>query len=228
MNFSVFVIRIILLLLPGIIGAKIYRKLRGKRTKKDWEDYSEIFIFSVVSYVLLGILQSVNLVIHPFSFSCKYSAITAFNAFVDEKAAINWDEVLFSVVIGIILAYIASYIYRFKIINRFGRLISATKRYGDEDVWDYLHNIPNIEWMVIRDHKINMYYYCWIKVFSETDEKRELLLGDVSVYNADGQFCYDTKAMYISREYHDLTIEFFDTGDIQDTQITGEERDQSE
>ena len=50
MALSGFVIRLLFLVLPGIIGSKVYRKLRGRTQKESWESFLEILLFSVVSY----------------------------------------------------------------------------------------------------------------------------------------------------------------------------------
>jgi len=55
MSLSSFLIRIIFLALPGIIASIIYRKLIGRRVRKDWEDYVEIAIFSLLSYAFYGL-----------------------------------------------------------------------------------------------------------------------------------------------------------------------------
>lgn len=55
MSLSSFLIRIIFLALPGIISSVLYRKLRGRPVRKDWEDYVEIAIFSLASYALYGL-----------------------------------------------------------------------------------------------------------------------------------------------------------------------------
>ena len=46
---TIFVVRILFLLLPGAIGSVIYWKLKGRNTQKDWEDFFEIVFFSLIS-----------------------------------------------------------------------------------------------------------------------------------------------------------------------------------
>jgi hypothetical protein len=55
MTLSSFLIRIIFLALPGIVGSILYRKLKGKVSLKDWEDVLEILVFSLLSYALYGL-----------------------------------------------------------------------------------------------------------------------------------------------------------------------------
>jgi hypothetical protein len=91
-----------------------------------------------------------------------------------------------------------------------GKAIRATTRFGDEDVWDFVHRSPDVRggWVVVRDHKLNLYYYCWIQAFSDSGKERELLLRDVDVYdNASAEWRYKTPVMYLSRKQDELTIE---------------------
>ena len=52
------------------------------------------------------------------------------------------DEVLISIGISIVLAVLWIYTTNYKILVRFLMLIKATRRYGDEDVWDFMFNSP--------------------------------------------------------------------------------------
>lgn len=55
MSMTNFVVRIAFLLLPGIIASKIYQQLTGKKVGKNWEDFSGILLFSLSSYLILGL-----------------------------------------------------------------------------------------------------------------------------------------------------------------------------
>lgn len=211
MELNDFVNRLILLLLPGIIAYKVYQKLRGRKTKKDWEDLVNILIFALLSYIVYGFCNSLRISIRPFFILSNYQPGSAFIKLIDNTLPIDWWEIIWSCALGIIIAYIASYISRYKLLNRFGQLIRATKRYGDEDVWDYFNNRDKVEWLVVRDHKTNVYYFGYIKVFSEDREAlRELVLNDVSVYSSEGDHLYNCKTIYLARESSDLTIEIPD------------------
>lgn len=107
------------------------------------------------------------------------------------------------------LAVLASYFYRYKWLNKIGQKIGATTRFGDEDVWDFFHTSHDIRgnWATIRDHKLNLYYFCWIQTFSHSGKERELLLREVAVYNPTGECLYETDVMYLSRKQDELTIE---------------------
>jgi hypothetical protein len=205
LDISGLVIRIIFLLLPGAIGRTIYRKLRGRAKRKDWEDLLEVTIFSLLSYATYALI--VHLINAGLAAGIQF---TAFAAFFDEKVSIRWQDVLNSSLASVLLAVLASYVYRLNLVNRIGKLIKATTRFGDEDVWDFFHHSPNVRgsWVTVRDHKLNLYYFGWVEAFSDSGKERELLMGEVSVYDdATGDCIYKTDILYLSRANHELTIE---------------------
>lgn len=212
MDISSLAIRIIFLLLPGAIASTLYWKLKGRSSRKDWEDILEIIIFSLVSYLLYAIctyvLSFANPLWNVFGFRAK--TFSHFRAFFDEKAFVDLWEIFYASFLSVPLALLASYSYRYKWLNKIGQKIGATTRFGDEDVWDFVHHSPALrgQWVTVRDHKLKLNYLCWIQHFSDTDRERELLMRDVSVYNdLTGKCLYKTDVIYISRKNDDLTIE---------------------
>ena len=206
MSLSSFLIRIILLVLPGIACSSFYRHLRGRRTRKDWEDFLEILIFSFLCYTIYGLLT--------YALSSVYSTddpLAAFRALTNENVQIDRPvarAIIWALVIAIPVAFVASYIDEYKLINRFGWFIQATKRIGDEDIWDYFNRSPDIVWVNVRDHKLDLYYYGRIEAWSDSGEERELLLRKVEVYkNSTAEFLYESDVVYISRKPDDLTID---------------------
>jgi hypothetical protein len=110
--------------------------------------------------------------------------------------------------IGVLLAFFASALYTNMTINRIGRFLKVTRRFGDEDVWNYFNNIREVNWVFVRDHKLDLIYFGWISVCSDSEKARELLMRDVRVYsNSTNDFLYEVSLLYISREPFDLTIE---------------------
>ncbi len=197
-DLSSFLFRAIFLALPGVIGSKLYRKLKGRPNQKDWEDFLEITLFSLLSYAIYGFIIEV----------LNRGSLTSFQALFDEKAPLSWREILCASLIGVGLSIAASFVHMRKLINKFGRLIHVTRRYGDEDVWDYFHGFPNVEWVFVRDHKLDLVYFGWILAYSDSEKERELLLRDVEVYsNKTGNLLYRSDTLYLSRQRYDLSIE---------------------
>ncbi|MDT4898532.1 MAG: hypothetical protein QOH25_3609 [Acidobacteriota bacterium] len=208
MSLSSFLIRIILLVIPGIVCSLLYRTLRGRVSRKDWEDYLEILAFSFICYSVYGFFAYALSLLRPTD-----DAFAALRAFTNENVPIDkavGHAIIWASLIALPVAFVASYIDSNKIINKLGRKLKATARFGDEDVWDFLHHSPAIKggWVTVRDHKLKLNYLCWIQAFSDSGKERELLLRDVDVYNdVTGECLYKTDLMYISRKQDELTIE---------------------
>lgn len=209
---TVFIIRILFLLLPGAIACAIYWKLKGRNTQKDWEDFFEIVFFSLLSYLTYAVTTYLfSLFDYQWiKIGLKTKTFSYFQPFFDEKLPLDFVEVFYTCLIAIPLGVIASYLYTNKTINKIGRKIKATTRFGDEDVWDFFHRSPDVRgnWITVRDHKTNLYYFCWIQSFSDSGKERELLLRDVDVFDSEnGEHLYNIDALYISRKQDELTLE---------------------
>lgn len=144
-------------------------------------------------------------------FGWSKGELSFFKAILDEKVAIAWSEIIIASLIGVPVAFSASAFHTYKLANRIGRFIRVTRRFGDEDVWDYFNNLPDIpeyEWVFVRDHKTGLVYFGWIYAYSDSEKDRELLMCDVDVYTNDkGEFLYKTGMLYLCRDRYDLTIE---------------------
>ena len=212
MDISGLAVRIIFLLLPGAIAASLYWKLKGRATRKDWEDLLEVVIFSICSYLVYAIctyaLGCFDFVWIRFGLQAR--TFTQFQAFFDERAPLDLVEILYVSLLSVPLAVLASYAYQYRWLNILGQKIGATTRLADGDIWDLLHNDADFkgQWATIRDHKLNLYYFCWVQSFSDSGKERELILREVQVYDGSAaKSLYKTELMYLSRDSDDLTIE---------------------
>ncbi len=210
MQLNAFIIRIAFLALPGILGSAIYRKLRGRTTKRVWENLIEILLFSVVSYALYGAALEFYsyLSLRGSESGTDAGKLHALQALFDSKPPVVWYEILVASSVGVALGFAASYAHKFKLLIRMALRMRATDRAGDEDVWDYVFNDPRTEWVLVRDHKLNLMYFGYVRSYSDSEKERELLLENVDVYqNATGEKLYATEVLYLSRQRHDLSVE---------------------
>ncbi len=203
MELSVFLFRVIFLALPGIITILLFRKLRGKPIQKDWEDFIEIWFYSVLSYAICG------LVIEVYNWKTGSShKLKITDTLFDEKAPFSWKQIAAASATSVILAVIASYLSANRVINKLGLKINVTDRYDDADVWECFNEINRNRWVIVRDNKLNLAYYGWIKFYSDSEKVRELVLNSVTTYsNSTWEVLYESETLYISREKSDLTIE---------------------
>ncbi len=213
MNVDTFLIRVVLLVIPGLAGYKTFRTIQstGKSRKqiKDWQDFLAIMFLSSFSYgilyLLYGIISALNLLLRHHALSLQ---VTSIDAHVNAAVSLNFFEIIYASIVSMLLGLAAGILYNKKLLFKAARALNITRHYGDDDVWSYVTNSDDVEWLFVRDHRIGLVYFGRLSVFSESDEKRELLLEDVNVYsNADGKKLYHTDSLYISREDNELTLE---------------------
>jgi len=127
-------------------------------------------------------------------------------------------------VISISSSILWLYAANYKILTRILQKIKATRKYGDEDVWDFFLNSSSkeVEFVNIRDFDRKVIFSGFVSVFSETDKTRELIISDVIVYDFDGIELYKTPRMYIANPTDSVIIEFpyVDTNATEPTSTT--------
>jgi len=207
---SNFFIPILFVIIPGVIGVKVFKTFRNIGTKqkklKDWQDLIEIFIFSVLSYTIYGFLNNLF-----YWFPNPLLPITTLNAFFKERLSVqdlNYYEIGWAILISCVIGIIGAIIANNKLFFKIAKSLNITKHYGDEDVWAYFFHTQNIGWVVIRDHKLELAYFGYVELYSDEGEMRELLLRNVTIYrDENGEQLYELDKMYICRSEFELTIE---------------------
>jgi len=132
-------------------------------------------------------------------------------AALNPEAPVNINELLhaslFALGIGIILSFVKNHRHVMTLASQ----LSLTRRYGDEDVWESFHNDKHAFWVIVRDHKLDLVYFAYVNRFSESEQRRELLLRQVSVFSNVGQVrqpkLYEVDSLYLERNATDLSIE---------------------
>ncbi len=212
MDISLATVKLAVLALPGLLGWRMYKKLRGRSQRPVWEDFCEILAFSIISYMLCAA-----------SFGLYHCAAQGFwdmsgfdlavgRALSGADVPLSWSEIALACLYGLLAATVGSLVHRYRFVNNIARKLRVSSRSGDEDVWDYFHNSSDTGWIFVRDHRLGLVYYGAVTAFSESGEERELIIEDVSVYENNGasgeaELLYETPAMYIARERDDLTME---------------------
>lgn len=98
-----------------------------------------------------------------------------------------------------------------KFLIRLMQKLRVTRKFGDEDVWDYLLNsgTPNVEFVNVRDFQNKVTYAGYVRAFSERTDRRELCLENVKVYELDSSVeLFEVPLLYLSKSPTDLHIEF--------------------
>ena len=89
--------------------------------------------------------------------------------------------------------------------------IGATRRYGDEDVWDFYLNSgdKHVEYVHFRDFTTNLVFAGWVDAFSESGKLREIVLREARVFDMDSAaLLYTAPRLYIAREPSQILMEF--------------------
>jgi hypothetical protein len=112
--------------------------------------------------------------------------------------------------VSVVCAVLWLYASTYKLITQFLQWIKATKRYGDEDVWDYTFNSgrAEVEYIHLRDFEKKITYAGWVEAFSESEKQREIRLRDVIVYDFEGKVLFETPRVYLARKMDNIDIEF--------------------
>jgi hypothetical protein len=207
MKIDFLIIQLAIIFLPGIMWAKIDFNYASKIKPSEKDFLIRSFIFGIFVYSAEYIIfKSLNQSFIFFSVSDSSS-----NETIDQLIGRRLvQEIIWAIVISILFSVAWLYACNYKILTRFLQKIRATRKYGDEDVWDFLLNSSSkeVEYVNIRDFERKVLFCGFVSVFSETDKTRELVLSNVIVYDFDGIELYKTPRMYIANPTDSVIIEF--------------------
>ena len=203
MKVDLFILQLAIIFLPGIIWAGLDASFAAKIKPSESQFLLRTFVFGLtcyaVEFLILAILG------RPFQIADLADAST--HQIVGYAILL---EVLGALAISVVLSIGWLYAARFKLLARALQWIGATKKYGDEDVWDFLFNSRDtaVDYAHVRDFTNQYVYSGWVNAFSETDKLRELVLLDVVVSDFEGKELYRTPRLYLARPSDNIHIEF--------------------
>ena len=198
---DLFLFQLVIIFIPGIIWERIDAKYGKDRSKQQWEIVRRSFMFGLFAYFIT------YLAFAGFGQDFKLFDLQKDKAFLDRE---SFEEILDASGISIICAVVWLYAVNFKWLTWVLHKIRATKRYGDEDVWDFIFNSgrAEVEYLNLRDFEKQITYAGFVKSFSESEKQREIVLRDVIVYDFTGRIIFETPRVYIARKADDIDIEF--------------------
>lgn len=205
MELSVFAFRVLLVFLPGLIGFYlIVDKLTDHRPYR----VPQIVIYSLLhgfaSYVLYAVLLAALI-----RGGLTTRTPLFFNAVIQDTLRPDLIEIGWVTVVGAVLGLVLTVAITNKVMHRVAHALRLSRRFGDQDVWDYVMNSPLGGWVIVRDTEQDLAYYGYVAAFSQPGERDELLLTEVAVHqNSTGTTLYETGAVYLPRPREKLTVEF--------------------
>lgn len=143
MDVTEFGLRLVLLFLPGIICASLFDALTTHSPRTQFRFTLRALILGVASYGILALFLS---------------NLSFFAALSDLEVIPSLMEAEYASIVALGMAVVLTYIANYKIHFKIARKLRLTNRFGDQDVWSYLFNSPDVQWITVRDHKRNLVY----------------------------------------------------------------------
>jgi hypothetical protein len=130
---DIFFFQLVIIFIPGIIWERVDAQYGPSCKFQQWDMVRRTFVFGLAAYLItyclywLASFWIVGLNFHVFHFRKD-------DEFLDAGSVrLIFSASLVSLLCAILWLYASTY----KVITRVLQRIKATKRYGDEDVWDY-------------------------------------------------------------------------------------------
>jgi len=206
-----FVTTLAVLLVPGLLWASFDARYTRQSKPTEFQLILNAFVFGLVSYVVAGLfLYPVLRSLFP-QLRFDVMTISSGDGGGPIVPAQVLDDIAVATVAAVGLALMTLYIETYKIIWRGLQWIGATRRYGDEDVWDFTltSGQPEVTYVNVRDFANGLIFTGYVQKFSETGPLRELQLSDVIVYReSDGSQIYAMPHIYLARSAEGMTVEF--------------------
>ena len=186
---DILLFQLAIIFLPGLLWARLDARYAMNETPSQTEVLLRSFVYGMSTYAVLFVIYRIS--------GAQFSTVH-----IDGKSGLLLtgefvDEIILSIPVAFALAYLWIVAANRKWLTRILQATGATKRYGDEDVWDYTFNSsgPEVEYIHFRDFDKNITYAGWVSVFSESEKLRELVLRDVRIYDAEGE-CQEVPLLY--------------------------------
>lgn len=203
---DIFFFQLVVIFIPGIIWERVDCAYGREHPKEQWDVIRRSFVFGLASYgVLYGVAWGLSYFFGDLGL--RMPQLKKEEAFLDVS---TFREIFFASLVAVICSILWLYVTNYKLITRFLQAIGATKRYGDEDIWEFMFNSrrAEVEYVNLRDFDKKLTYTGWVEAFSESEKQREIVLRDVIVYDFDSNMIMETERVYLARKAENIDIEF--------------------
>lgn len=195
MEISELTLKLILLLIPGAVASIIYEKLTIQKKWPAFKFLAHSILFGALSYLLTQLIPGWG------------SGLESFWKNLPTKE-IPFEAISKAIVTSLAIGFASSGINHWKLVNRFGKMLALTNKYGDENLYSYFLNARNVFEVYVRDIGNNLTYHGQVNSFSETDHIKEIVLENVVVYEYETSAeLYTVNKIYLSRPSDSITIE---------------------
>jgi len=194
---------------PGLIATILCDKLLVHAERWNAFKYAiYTFVFGVSSYVLLqGIVWITGSINRHLPFLHEQISLRLWDTLVSGRG-LSFTEVAWATALSPAIALFATICVNKKLAHRIAQRFGISNKYGDENLFSYFLNSPDIYWIYLRDRTSGQSYRGLVRSFSETKELQEIVLTNVTVYNyEDSDELYALDSIYISKPLGSFVIE---------------------
>lgn len=206
MEISAFVLRVLVLLMPGVVSALLFEKLTIHRPWTNFRFLIYTFLFGATVYLVLSIAS------FSFDYLCDLNGyesqwrIAFWDALLNESKRVSFLEVGLSMLIAVPIAFAASAGASRNLVNRFGVKLRTTRKYGDEPL--YYAELASLGKPLLRVWtEQGLVYEGEIRSLSKESGFNELALEDVIVCDRRLVELYRLKMVFFSFEESNVVIE---------------------
>lgn len=197
-------VQIAIAFLPGMIWARIEQRYVGNSPRSHTDFFINALVFGLATYSVVYVVYA--------AFGLEFSlTIQGDGDAATIDLALFADEILVSLPLSLALALLWVYSANHKWLGWIVKRIGASKRYGDEDVWNFAFNSRDAfnEYVHVRDRSSSITIAGWVSAFSDNEGLRELLIRDAQTFDLDtGEMISEAPHLYIARDRSDILIEF--------------------
>ena len=208
MEISALTLRVLLLFFPGVLCAMLVNNLTRQRDPSPARFLTNAFVLGMGSYLVLYAARELCEAVADLAGISPPRTLSFFVALTDERQRIAWGEIALAAIVAVPLAVTVAAFVNQRLFMNAARKIKVARGFGEYDVWALLFNSPDVGWLVVRDLANDLTFTGTVEAFSDTGERPELLLRDVTVHrNSSGTKLYETRRVYLSRPGESLVLE---------------------
>ncbi len=201
MDITEFAFKLLLIFFPGIICAYLIDLFTNHKERTQFEFVINSFLLGFGSYLTYAAI--INLFAPEI-----FSEMNVIHVITQSEKIISIKEIFQVSSVSVVIAVLIVIINTRKLHFRLFKYLKITKKFGEQDVWGFLLNSSNTEWVTVRDFENNIMYDGFVKAFSDNSKEAEILLEDVQVYeNITGELLYKVEAQYLSLNKDKISIE---------------------
>ena len=206
MELSKFSIGLIFIFLPGILALLVSERLTEHPERKNYELFVYALVLGCIAHIVYGLLAALS---HTLPAGYRLDEDRWIELMLDDsQLTIQTRVVAITAILGVLLGLLLAYAANHSWLHRLAHRLRVSRKFADNDVWGYLMNSGMVGWIVVRDHSKNLMYQGYVATFSTTEDPRELILRDATVFeNSSGTKLYDVSSLYLSFEKKDVAIE---------------------